>query len=73
MVTRQAQMSREKRRSIRLKTDSMQTRMKMDRKRKRAAGTVMRNVRWSSVFWVEEVEEERRRQNKRLGCNSTHP
>lgn len=56
MVTRQAQMSREKRRSIRLKTDSMQTRMKMDRKRKRAAGTVIRNVRWSSVFWGEGAE-----------------
>lgn len=51
MVTRQAQIRREKRRSIRLKTDSMQTRMKMDRKRKRAAGTVTKNVRWSSVVW----------------------
>lgn len=49
-----------------MKTDSMQTRMKMDRKRKRAAGTVMRNVRWSSVFWVKEEDEKRRRQNKRL-------
>lgn len=53
MVTRQAQMRSEKRRSIRLKTDSMQTRMKMDKKRKSAAGTVTRNVRWSSVFWRE--------------------
>lgn len=36
-----------------MKTDSMQTRMKMDRKRKRAAGTVIKNVKWSSVFWGE--------------------
>lgn len=58
MVTRQAQMRSEKRRSIRLKTDSMQTRMKMDKKRKSAAGTVTRNVRWSSVFWRESGGEQ---------------
>lgn len=56
MVTRQAQMRSEKRRSIRLKTDSMQTRMKMDRKRKRAVGTVTKNVRWSSVFYRERTK-----------------
>lgn len=50
MVTRHAHIRREKRRSIRLKMDSMQTRMKMDKKRKRAVGTVIRKVRWSSVF-----------------------
>lgn len=53
MVTRQAHISSENRRSIRLKTDSMQTRMKMDRKRKSAVGTVIKNVKWSSVFWRE--------------------
>lgn len=57
MVTRQAQIRSEKRRSIRLKTDSMQTRMKMDKKRKRAVGTVTKNVRWSSVFWRERERE----------------
>lgn len=31
----------------------MQTRMKMDRKRKSAVGTVIKNVKWSSVFWRE--------------------
>lgn len=50
-------MRREKRPSIRLKTDSMQTRMKMDRKRKRAAGTAIRKVRWSSIFWREKERE----------------
>lgn len=39
-----------------MKTDSMQTRMKMDRKRKRAAGTAIRNVKWSSVFCRERVD-----------------
>lgn len=57
MVTRQAHIRSEKRPSIRLKIDSMQTRMKMDRKRKRAAGTVIKNVKWSSVFWVERDRE----------------
>lgn len=42
-----------------MKTDSMQTRMKMDRKRKRAAGTVIKNVKWSSVFWGGERDTER--------------
>lgn len=50
-------MRREKSRSIRLKTDSMQTRMKMERKRKSAAGTVIKNVKWSSVFWRERERE----------------
>lgn len=57
MVTRQAHIRSEKRPSIRLKIDSMQTRMKMDRKRKRAARTVIKNVKWSSVFWVERDRE----------------
>lgn len=59
MVTRQAHVSREKRRSIRLKTDSMQTSMKMDRKRKRAADTAIRNVRWSSVFWKKKWKKQK--------------
>lgn len=51
-----------------MKTDSMQTRMKMDRKRKRAAGTVTRNVRCSSVFWRERGGGERgRREGRREG------
>lgn len=53
-------MRSEKRRSIRLKTDSMQTRMKMDRKRNKAAGTVIRNVKWSSVFCREGEREKER-------------
>lgn len=40
-----------------MNTDSMQTRMKMDRKRKSAAGTVIKNVKWSSVFWRERPGE----------------
>lgn len=40
-----------------MKTDSMQTRMKMDRKRKRAVGTVIKNVKWASVFWRERERE----------------
>lgn len=43
-----------------MKTDSMQTRMKMDRKRKRAAGTVIKNVKWSSVFWGERERDTQR-------------
>ena len=73
MVTRQAQIRSEKRRSIRLKTDSMQTRMKMDRKRKRAAGTVTKNVRWSSVFCGEKESKkkrERRQQESLTKVNS---
>lgn len=66
MVTRQAQIRSEKRRSIRLKTDSMQTRMKMDRKRKRAAGTVTKNVRCSSVLWRERERERESRQQEEL-------
>lgn len=50
-----------------MKTDSMQTRMKMDRKRKRAAGTVTKNVRWSSVFWREREREGERGREQTTG------
>lgn len=55
-----------------MKTDSMQTRMKMDRKRKRAAGTVIKNVKWSSVFWGRERHTQRDKEFGRVKQTHTH-
>lgn len=52
-------MSKEKRRRSFLKTDSMQTRIKMVRKMASVVGTVMRKATCSSMGWKERKREEK--------------
>ena len=53
MATRQIHITKEKRRSSFLNTDSMHTRMKIAKKIARAVGTVIKNATWSSTSYGE--------------------